>query len=252
MRVALSDDAHADPDRMSLSAVEKARRARVEALLRIHAQARADAYADALARARRRLRGYVAALVLLSFGVGIVIGAYGLPADPLPQVACTAPTPAYEPPAFARLPMDDVQASWPLRVYVSGAVARTQVVTVPVGSRVADVLEAAGGPRPEADLEALNLAAAVADGQHVIVPTRMVASPVPQATAPLPAVLIDLNTASAAELEGLPYIGASRAAEIVAYREAHGPFHKPEDLLAVPGIGPTIYARIEPLVTVGP
>jgi len=53
-------------------------------------------------------------------------------------------------------------------------------------------------------------------------------------------------------LEGLPYIGASRAAEIVAYREAHGPFRKPEDLLAVPGIGPTIYARIKSLVTVGP
>ncbi len=250
--MALSGDAHADPDRMSLSAVEKARRARVEALLRIHAQARADAYADALARARRRLRGYVAGLVLLSFGVGIVIGAYGLPADPPPQVARTVLTPTDGPPTSAEVSIGDVRALWPLRVYVSGAVAQPQVVTVPVGSRVADVLEAAGGPRPEADLEALNLAAAVADGQHVIVPTRMVASPVPQATATLPVVPIDLNTASAAELEGLPYIGASRAAEIVAYREAHGPFRKPEDLLAVPGIGPTIYARIKSLVTVGP
>ena len=62
---------------------------------------------------------------------------------------------------------------------------------------------------------------------------------------------IDINRADAGELERLPVIGPVRAADIVRYREEHGPFAKPADLLKVRGIGPKTYERIEPFITIG-
>lgn len=143
----------------------------------------------------------------------------------------------------------------PLRVYISGAVAQPGVVTLPAGSLLADALDAVGGPADDADLDNVNLAAALTDNQHVIVPRR---TPTPRptvavtraATATPVGALVNINTATAAELELLPHIGPAMAQRIIAYREAHGPFARIEDLQNVEGIGETRYKDLAPLITV--
>jgi competence protein ComEA len=120
------------------------------------------------------------------------------------------------------------------------------------GARVQAAVEAAGGPVPGADPGALNLAAPVGDGQRVYIP--MVGELVPLATGS-PAVTVapgpvDLNRASAAELDGLPGIGPATAAAIVEHREQNGPFASIEDLEAVRGIGPAKLDALRDLVRV--
>lgn len=117
-------------------------------------------------------------------------------------------------------------------VHVSGAVLDPGLVTVAEGSRVADALLAAGGVRSEADLAAINLAQPVRDGDLIVVPS--VGSSRPGGTGDDG---IDLNRATAAQLEELPGVGPVLAARIVAHREEHGNFAEVEDLLDVPGIG---------------
>lgn len=118
-------------------------------------------------------------------------------------------------------------------VHVSGAVAVPGVVTVSEGSRIADIVIAAGGATRDADLNRVNLAALVRDGEHVVIPSI---SPVALGGAP-PDERFDLNTADALGFESLPGIGPVLASRIVDYREANGPFESVEDLLDVPGIG---------------
>jgi len=143
----------------------------------------------------------------------------------------------------------------PLRVYISGAVVQPGVVTLSAGSLLVDALEAVGGAADDADLDGINLAAALADNQHVTVPRRA-ATPQPaiEVVAPVGAapvvILVDINTASAAELETLPHIGPAMAQRIIAYREAHGPFARIEDIQNVEGIGPTRYKDLASLITV--
>jgi competence protein ComEA len=119
-------------------------------------------------------------------------------------------------------------------VHVSGAVVRPGVVTVRSGARVADVVAAAGGATRRADLSAVNLAAPVRDGEYVVVP-----DPADEAAAGggLMSDGVDINSATASELEGLSGVGPVLASRIVAYRDANGPFDAVEDLLDVPGIG---------------
>ncbi len=139
----------------------------------------------------------------------------------------------------------------PLRVYVSGAVRQPGVVSLPPGSIVEEALAAAGGPLALADLTNLNLAAAVQAGQRIHVPRRGEATATAGASAAATAPgLLNINTATAPELERLPGIGPVLASNIIAYREAHGPFRSPEDLLAVPGIGPAKLSQILDLITV--
>jgi competence protein ComEA len=143
----------------------------------------------------------------------------------------------------------------PLRVYISGAVAQAGVVTLPAGSLLVDALEAAGGAADDADLDGVNLAAALVDNQHVIVPRRAATSqPVVEVATPVRAgpvvTLVNINTASAVELETLPHIGPAMAQRIIAYREAHGPFEQIEDIQNVEGIGATRYKDLAPLITV--
>ncbi|MFN3928920.1 MAG: helix-hairpin-helix domain-containing protein, partial [Thermoflexus sp.] len=122
------------------------------------------------------------------------------------------------------------------------------VYTVSQGLRVWELLEQAGGPQADADLEVLNLAAPLTDGMHLHVPRRGERPAMtPTASPPL-----NLNAASVEELERLPGIGPRTAQAIVDYRLKRGPFRRLEDLLAVPGIGPATLERIRPLVTVGP
>lgn len=134
-----------------------------------------------------------------------------------------------------------------LQIHVTGAVINPGVYTLPPGSRVHAALEAAGGATSEANLEALNLAANLEDGEQLRVPTLAEAA---VKTSSPSGGQIDLNDATQAELEALPGIGPTMAERIIAYRQEHGPFLYIEDIMAVEGIGEGIFAEIKDLVTV--
>lgn len=149
-------------------------------------------------------------------------------------------------------------------VYVSGAVMTPGLVEVPQGSRVGDALAAAGGFDETADPSALNLARVVEDGEQIDVPTRDERSAQESAAtegqgsgsgASSPASskttgLVNINTATQAELESLPGVGPSTAKKIIDDRTANGPFKKKEDLKRVSGIGEKKYASLESNITV--
>jgi competence protein ComEA len=146
----------------------------------------------------------------------------------------------------------------PLVVHVAGAVVHPGVYQLPAGSRVQDAIQAAGGLLPEADTQALNLAALLQDGEQISIPfvqPTLPALEAPPRAAPLPTPqagkLININTATQAELESLPGIGPSLAQQIIAYRKANGPFATIEDIIDVPGIGPKTFEKIKGLITVG-
>jgi competence protein ComEA len=127
------------------------------------------------------------------------------------------------------------------------------VYTLPHGSIVKDALVAAGGAADDADLDRINLAAALAEGQHVYVPHQGEDLPpieVPARGASSGADgLVNINTADAAQLETLPGIGPSLAGRIIAYREANGPFASVDDITQVSGIGPATLEEIRDLIT---
>lgn len=138
-------------------------------------------------------------------------------------------------------------------VSVVGLVARPGLVTLPPGSRVADAVEAAGGVLPEADPASVNLAAVVTDGQQIAVGVPAPGAGAGAGGAPPPDGAggpVNLNTATVAELDGLPGIGPVLAQRIVDHRTSAGPFGSVEELDDVSGIGPTIAAELAGLVTV--
>jgi competence protein ComEA len=130
----------------------------------------------------------------------------------------------------------------PLVVDVAGAVRRAGLYRLPAGSRIADAIALAGGATARAELDLVNLAAPLADGEQVLVPARGAAAPAGAPSAPTAPV--DLNSATAEQLDALPGIGPVTAQKIIDYRQAHGPFRSVDDLDAIPGIGPS---RIEDL-----
>lgn len=144
----------------------------------------------------------------------------------------------------------------PVIVYITGAVPRPGVYALPKNARVQDAISAAGGFLAEAEKSQMNLAALIEDGEKLDIPYVEGASPV--LATPMPEVvtstteLININTASALELEALPGIGPTTAQKIVDYREQNGPFISAEDIINVSGIGPGTYERIKDLITVGP
>jgi competence protein ComEA len=149
-------------------------------------------------------------------------------------------------------PSPDVTATpRPLRVYVSGAVVHPDVYALPPDSIVKDALTAAGGPADDADLDRINLALPVADGQQVYVPRLGEDNPPVQPPSRLPQAgdKVNVNTADMAALESLPGIGPALAQRIVDYRQAHGPFARPEDIMEVSGIGPGVFEEIRDLIT---
>ena len=128
---------------------------------------------------------------------------------------------------------------------VAGAVRAPGLYRLAAGTRIADALAAAGGATRKADVALVNLAAPLADGEQVVVPLRGAAATpgVGSATAP-----VDLNTATAEQLDALPGIGPATAQKILDYRQAHGPFHDLSELDAIPGIGPARIAQLKGLV----
>lgn len=140
-------------------------------------------------------------------------------------------------------------------VHVAGRVLRPGVVTLSAGSRVADALTAVGGPAADADLDALNLARVLQDGEQVLVPAPgqpgTVAAPAPAAgSSAAPGARLDLNSATAADLDALPGVGEVLAGRIVAWREENGTFSSVDDLGEVQGIGPKVLEGLRDLVSV--
>ena len=142
----------------------------------------------------------------------------------------------------------------PIRIHVAGAVAQPGVYELPNGSHAQQAIEAAGGPLEGAVLDLVNLASPLIDGQQVYVPIEDDISPVIPTSIPAlnqaTAELININTATDAELESLPGIGPSLAQKIIEWREIHGPFLNPEDIIQVSGIGQSKLEQIIDLITV--
>jgi competence protein ComEA len=136
-------------------------------------------------------------------------------------------------------------------VHVAGRVRHPGLVHLPAGSRVQDAVHAAGGAAAGANLDAINLARKLTDGEQVLVPGPGDPPPASSPATPgSPAAPLDLNTATAEQLDTLPGVGEVTAGRIVAYRTAH-PFTAVDDLLEVPGIGQRRFDQLKDLVTVG-
>ena len=138
-----------------------------------------------------------------------------------------------------------------IRVYVSGAVQSPDVYSLFQDSIVKDAMEAAGGPTDDADLERINLALPVSDGQHVHVPRKGEDNPPvqPPSGQPESGGKVNINTADPDLLESLPGIGPALAQRIVDHRQSHGPFERIEDITEVSGIGDAILESIQDLIT---
>jgi len=142
-------------------------------------------------------------------------------------------------------------------VDVAGWVRSPGVYELPVGSRVVDALQRAGGARPGADLTSINLAALLTDGEQVVIGKHggstfgSGSSVIGGAGSPgAGGGLVNINSATLEELESLPGIGPALGQRIIDYREQHGPFSSVDDLLNVSGIGDQRLADLRDLVTV--
>ena len=146
----------------------------------------------------------------------------------------------------------------PMIVHIAGAVNNPGVQHMPVGSRVKDAIEQCGGLSDQADANLLNLALPLEDGMQIWVPAVLSGEEVIPASGGAvkddivePAGrLININTASQADLETLSGIGPVLAAAIIQFRQENGPFEKTSDIQSVPGIGPVTYEKIKPSITV--
>jgi competence protein ComEA len=139
-------------------------------------------------------------------------------------------------------------------VDVAGKVRRPGLTTLPAGSRVADALRRAGGPRGRVDLTPLNLARVLVDGEQIVVgrPAPVPSGPAAAggAAAPSPTgSLVNLNTATSEQLDTLPGVGPVTAQKILDWRAAHGAFSSVEELLEIDGIGEKTLADLIPHVT---
>jgi len=198
----------------------------------------------------RYRRGHILLCSALGLIVGVVIGYFGPHPQPGTPIVVSTPLPTPRPTPVPTLA--------PIRVHVSGAVRQPAVYELPPGSIVQNAINVAGGPSPDADLDHINLAVELRDQQQVYVPRQGETSSPPPVSGGEPGgggpagTLININTATTAELETLPRIGPVTAQRIVEYREANGPFEAIGDIQDVPGIGPATFEGLEDLITVGP
>jgi competence protein ComEA len=183
-------------------------------------------------------------------------------ADPAAEVRAapaqglvTVADPPAEPAAAASSGAEAAPAT--VTVDVAGKVRRPGIAVLDAGSRVVDALAAAGGARAGVNLMGLNLARVLVDGEQVVVgeppPVGAAAAATPPAGQPAsggPASLVNLNTATEAELDTLPQVGPVTAGSILAWRDEHGGFTSVDELLEVDGIGEVTLGRIAPFVTV--
>ncbi|MFW6115972.1 MAG: helix-hairpin-helix domain-containing protein [Chloroflexota bacterium] len=199
---------------------------------------------------RATQRGYIILFSVLGLVVGGVIG-YFTPRAPTSTVPITisTPVPTATPPP--------TPTPHPIRVYVSGAVQNPAVYGFPIGSIVQDAIDAAGGPLADADLTRINLALELRDQQQVYVPREGDPHPLPAVsggqseTEGSTGGVININTATAKDLEALPGIGEVTAQRVIDYREANGPFETIEDIQNVAGIGPKTFEAIREMIAVG-
>jgi competence protein ComEA len=141
-------------------------------------------------------------------------------------------------------------------VYISGAVEYPDVYRLPSDARVKDVVLAAGGFTSEALSDQINLAARISDAEHIHIPSRLehqgqLTTDIPGSSSTEQKVLLNINTASVADLQELPGIGPALAQRIVDHRAENGPFRSVGDLQNIRGIGPALFQEIETLVTTG-
>jgi competence protein ComEA len=136
----------------------------------------------------------------------------------------------------------------PIRVQVAGAVASPGVYELREGDRVVDALAAAGGPTTDADTDALNLARRVRDEERLEVPARAAA----RNAAPAPGAKLDINIASAEQLDALPGIGPAYARRIVDSRAVDGPYRSTRDLVDRKVLPQSTFDQIRDLIFVGP
>jgi competence protein ComEA len=167
-------------------------------------------------------------------------GAAGGPGQTLPRAAPDSSAGSSDP-------------SGRVAVHVAGHVRHPGLVRLPTGSRVQDAIRAAGGATAGADLDAVNLARKLTDGEQVLIPGPGDPPPsLPPGASPgagTPTAPLDLNTATVEQLDALPGVGEVTAGRIVAYRSAH-PFTAVDELLEVPGIGQRRFEQLKDLVTV--
>ena len=140
-----------------------------------------------------------------------------------------------------------VEESPGITVHVTGAVRSPGVYTLEKGARALDALNAAGGPAQEADEHAFNLAQPLYDGQRIEIPFIREEGNPGRGDGDR---RININTASAKDLEALPNIGPARASQIVEYREGKGFFTSVDDLAQVPGIGLKTVEALRDMVTI--
>ena len=147
-------------------------------------------------------------------------------------------------------------------VHVCGAVANPGVYRLSAGSRAEDAVQLAGGMTGEAAADYLNLAGVLTDGEKLVVPYR---SDIPDGgqygedgfgqagsagVSGEADTRVDLNHADQAALMTLPGIGEARAAAILAYRESHGPFQSPEEIMNVSGIKQAAYEKLKDQIVI--
>ncbi|MET7281619.1 ComEA family DNA-binding protein [Kribbella sp. NPDC005582] len=138
-----------------------------------------------------------------------------------------------------------------LVVHVAGKVHRPGLVRAPTGSRVADALSLAGGPLRGVDLSSLNLARQLTDGEQIVVglPAQPTGTATPDGAQP-PTTPLNLNTATAPQLDALPGVGPVLAQRIIDYRTQNGPFTTVDQLQEVPGVGPKKFDSLKPHVRI--
>lgn len=192
--------------------------------------------------------GAMVVLVLVVFGVAVAFTALTRAGGsvPLTDVSATPGSGGTRSAIPTKTPTS-------LYVHVTGAVNNPGLVNIASGSRVVDAISAAGGFSADADTSVLNLARIVNDGEQIQVPrpgeNPSASAPQEGGTSP-GSGLINLNRATAVELEQLPRIGPALAKRIIDWRSAHGGFTAVDDLLKVPGIGSKILEGFADKVTV--
>lgn len=193
----------------------------------------------------RYRHGIIVLLLLLLTGCGKTEAVfYNSGTEELPAEAGTEQTEQIEQTEKSK---DTKRSVW---VYVCGSVNCPGVYELSEGSRITDAIEAAGGMTEEAADTYLNLAETLSDGQKIEVPSLEEAEVLTEAGKTGAAGLVNLNRATEEELMTLSGIGASKAKEIIRYRETKGGFGKPEDLMKIPGIKEGVFHKIRDQITV--